>query len=73
LSIKWPNDEVPQNLNFKSSVNLFRNLFSYLSEDPVLLKSYQADKSFIYTMENNFVEVYECLDENGKFGYIKLD
>jgi len=73
LSVKWPNDEAPQNLKFKSNVNLFRNLFSYLSEDPLILKSYQADKSFIYTMENNFVEVYECLDENGEFGYIKLD
>jgi len=73
LSIRWPNDEVPQNLNFKSSVNLFRNLFYYLSEDPILLKSYQTDKSFIYTMENNFVEVYECLDENGEYGYVKLD
>jgi hypothetical protein len=73
LSIKWPNNEAPQNLNFKSSVNLFRNLFSYLSGDPLLLKSYQADKSFIYTMENNFVEVYQCLDENGEYGYVKLD
>jgi len=73
LSIKWPNNEVPQDLNFKSSVNLFRNLFSYLSEDPLLLKSYQADKSFIYTMENNFVEVYQCLDENREYGYVKLD
>jgi len=37
------------------------------------LKSYQKDKSFIYTMENNFVEVYECLDENGNFGYKKIE
>lgn len=73
LSIKWPNDEKPQNVNFKSSVNLFRNLFYYLSEDPLLLESYQTDKSFIYTMENNFVEVYECLDENGNYGYKKIE
>jgi len=73
MSIRWPNNEDPQNLNFKSSVNLFRNLFYYLSEDPILLKSYQTDKSFIYIMENNFVEVYECLDENGNFGYKKIE
>ena len=73
MSIRWPNNEDPQNLNFKSSVNLFRNLFYYLSEDPILLKSYQTDKSFIYIIENNFVEVYECLDENGEYGYVKLD
>lgn len=73
LSIKWPIDVEPQNIDLKTNVNLYRSLFYYLSEDPLLLKSYQTDNSFIYTMENNFVEVYQCLDENGVFGYKKID
>ena len=73
LSVKWPNNEVPDNLSLKSSVNIFRNMFYYLSDNPLVLESYQSDSSFIYTMENNFVEVYECLDENGTYGYKKIE
>ena len=73
LSIKWPGDVEPQNIDLKTNVNLFRSIFYDLSKNPLLLKSYQTDNSFIYTMENNFVEVYQCLDENGVFGYKKID
>lgn len=73
MSIKWPEGQVPENLNFKSNVNLFRNVFYHLSDDPLLMKSYQADKSYLYNLESGQMEVYQCIDENGKYGYIKVD
>lgn len=73
LSIKWPDNDVPNHLEFKSNVNVFRNLFFYLSGDPLLLKSYQPDKSFIYNLEHGPLEVYQCIDENGNYGYKKLE
>lgn len=72
LSIQWPSNATPDNLILKSSVNIFRNLFYYLSEDPLLLESYQEDSSIIYTRENDFVEVYQCIDEQGNYGYQKI-
>jgi hypothetical protein len=73
LSIKWPEGSAPENLNFKTNVNLFRNLFYHLSEDPIFMKSYQADKSYLYNLESGQMEVYQCIDENGEYGYIKVD
>lgn len=73
LSIKWPEGQAPDNLNFKTNVNLFRNLFYHLSDDPIFMKSYQADKSYLYNLANDKMEVYQCIDENGKYGYIKVD
>ena len=73
MSIKWPEGQTPENLNFKSNVNLFRNVFYHLSDDPLLMKSYQADKSYLYNLESGQMEVYQCIDENGKYGYIKVD
>lgn len=73
LSIKWPEGLAPENLNFKTNVNLFRNVFYHLSDDPIVMKSYQADKSYLYNLANDTMEVYQCIDENGKYGYIKVD
>ncbi|MEM7185191.1 MAG: hypothetical protein AAF466_00925 [Bacteroidota bacterium] len=72
-SIKWPDNEVPEGLQIKTNVNLFRNLFYHLSGNSLLMKSYQPDKTFVYNLEEGPLQVYECIDENGKYGYKKLD
>ncbi|MEL6812660.1 MAG: hypothetical protein AAFP76_15125, partial [Bacteroidota bacterium] len=43
MSVKWPNNDIPEGLTMKTNVNLFRNIFYYLSEDKTLLESYQED------------------------------
>ncbi len=73
MSIKWPDNNVPQGLEFKSNVNLFRNLFYHLSGDDLFMKSYQSDKSFIYNLADGPLQVYEVFDENGNYGYKKLE
>jgi len=37
------------------------------------MKSYQADKSYLYNLASGKMEVYQCIDENGAYGYIKVD
>lgn len=66
LAIKWntSNHQV-YDTNLKTSVNLFRVLFAYLSADKSLLKGMQEDKSYKYYMSNGIKTIYEALDEKG--------
>ncbi len=66
LAIKWP-EEVIYNYDkeLNTSVNLFRVLISYLSEDTSYLKNLQEDASYILIDENAPKGSYECIDENG--------
>lgn len=72
LAIRWPNNNVPS-LNFKSNVNLFLNVFAYLSEDASILNYLEADKSFIPRYDGGSADFYECINENYQVEYIKLD
>jgi len=66
LAIKWPNNSAPKfDTDLKTSVNLFRVLFSYLSEDESYLKHLQDDKSYIIIREDAPTGVYEYLDSSG--------
>jgi hypothetical protein len=69
LSIKWPNNIDASALEFKSNVNLFRNIFSVLAEDTTLLKSKEANNSYIPLKENGEVIFYQCIDEDYNAAY----
>jgi len=72
LAIRWPNNEKPPLENsFKSSVNLFRILFSYLAEDPQLLNHLQEDASFIPIKIGAPEGIYKYIDSNGKIVFDK--
>ena len=67
LSIKWPNapdDHFKESLN--SNVNLFRVLFSYLSENNTYLNQLEDDKSYMQIYEGAPFGVYEYINENGE-------
>ncbi|WP_298555146.1 hypothetical protein [uncultured Algibacter sp.] len=65
LAIKWP-DSVPSfDVKLNTSVNLFRVLFSYLSENESYLNYLEKDKSFALIKEDAPYGVYEYIDENG--------
>src|SRR5690606_22793468 len=52
LSIHWPNGQEPEfNYKFKTSVNVFRIIFSYLGEDTTYLNNLQEDISYGYITE----------------------
>ena len=55
VAIKW-NDKkhLEYDKNLKSNVNIFRILFSYLSEDKTLLKHLEEDSSYAIRQESTF-------------------
>jgi hypothetical protein len=70
LAIKWPNNDVPEyDDRLKSSVNLFRVLFSYLSEEDSYLQHLQEDKSYLIIEEGAPNGVYEVIDEAGAVNF----
>ncbi len=72
LAIHWPNGEVPEFDNkLKTSVNLFRILTAYLSEEPSYLANLQPDKSYIIINFDAPQGVYEYLDNEGNVVFNK--
>ncbi|MEL6811470.1 MAG: hypothetical protein AAFP76_09060 [Bacteroidota bacterium] len=72
LSIRWPQNEAPAQWNPESSVNLFRYVLSYLSEDETLKQNKVSNASFLPYDDGNGVEYYECLDTEGNKVFRKL-
>ena len=72
LAIKWPNIKYLEfDKELRSSVNLFRILFAYLSEDKSYLTQLQDDKSFMLIREGAPTAVYEYIDEQGNVVFHK--
>ncbi len=73
LSIRWPDGVLPEKkTEFRSAVNIFRILFSYLSEDPSYTENLQDDGSYIITTEGAPRGVYKYIDDSGKVVFEKI-
>ena len=72
LAIKWPEKAPEYDSKIKTSVNLFRILFTYLSENKVYLNNLQEDVSYIQIEKGAPFGVYEYIDENGEIVFNKL-
>ncbi|MEM7086138.1 MAG: hypothetical protein AAF489_08155 [Bacteroidota bacterium] len=73
MAVRWPNNEPPTlDKHFKSSVNMFRILFSYLSEDERYLDQLQDDASFVYIKEFITRGAYQYIDGQGKVTFKKF-
>lgn len=74
LSIHWPNNEPPEfDSQLKSSVNVFRILFSYLSEDDSYLLNLQENASFVIIKKDAPASVYKYIDEAGNIVFEKVE
>jgi hypothetical protein len=64
LAIKWndPN-HTEYDAKLKTSVNLFRTVFSYLSEDKLLLNHLQPNTSYNYYDSSDFTKVYKAIED----------
>lgn len=72
LSIKWPNGEAPEiDKHFKSGINTFRILFSYLSEDNKYLDHLQEDASYTIIKDGAPQGIYKCIDGDGNVVFQK--
>lgn len=66
LAIKWPNSEVPAyDSELKTSVNLFRIITSYLSDNEVYLEQLSNDYSYMVIKEGAPKGIYSYLDGDG--------
>ncbi len=64
LSIKWPKTIHPEGLEFKTNVNLFRQIFYGLSGDAVFLKDQEKNSSYLPFIEDGKAIYYQVLDED---------
>ena len=72
LAIKWPDNIAPEfDDKLTTSVNLFRVLFSYLSNDKKYLNHLQDDKSFIIINNESPFGVYEMINEKGEIVFFE--
>ena len=73
LAIKWPDGLAPEyDTNLKTPVNLFRVLFSFLSDNQNFLNNLQEDKSYIQIETGAPFGVYEYINENGEVTFNKI-
>ena len=71
LAIKWSGVSPEFEAELKTPVNLFRILFSYLSDNKAYLKYLQDDKSYAIINNNAPVGVYEYINEKGEVVFNK--
>jgi len=70
LAIKWPANESFSG-DFKTSVNLFRTLFSYLSDDTAYLKELEDEASYLVIKKEAPYGVYKTIDAKGEVVFEK--
>ena len=74
LAIKWPNGDEPKYADLlQTNVNLFRVLFSYLSDDQTYLNHLQEDSSYTVIEEGAPFGVYEYINPKGQTVFIKKE
>ena len=67
LAIHWPNNEAPDfDDSFKSAVNVFRILFSYLGENESYLSNLQDDGSYVVIKKEYPPGIYQYIDSEGE-------
>jgi hypothetical protein len=74
LAVRWPNNaELQYASELKSSVNLFRVLFTYLCEDEGLLLNLQDNSSYAVIRDGAPTGVYEYINKQGKTVFNKVE
>ena len=74
LAIKWPQNRAPEmDSHFKSCVNTFRILFSYLSDENKYLEHLEKAGSYLIIKEGAEAGVYEYVDGSGNIVAKKIE
>lgn len=74
LAIAWPDGNNPvYDDSIKTSVNLFRVLFSYLSENKNYLDHLQENGSYLIINEGAEDGIYQTIDDNGTIVFKSLE
>jgi len=74
LAIHWPDNQQPDfDDRFKSGVNVFRILFSYLGENTQYLESIQDDGSYTIIEHGAPKGIYKVIDGDGSISFNKVE
>jgi hypothetical protein len=74
LAIHWPEGEAPSfDSEFASSVNMFRIVFAYLSENASYLETLEEDASYVVLREGAEEGIYKYLNDAGEIVFEPLD
>ncbi|WP_296380969.1 hypothetical protein [Winogradskyella sp.] len=73
LAIKWTEDASQYDRDLNTSVNLFRTVFSFLSEDKSLLDNFEDDRSYLKVSEGAPLGIYEVIDDNDNMVFEELE
>jgi hypothetical protein len=73
LSIHWPNTIPNYEGQLKTPVNLFRFVFSYLSEDASYLENLQEDETYIVIKKGAPRGIYKYIDTSGNIVFEKVN
>lgn len=65
LAIRWPDKNDISKVPINSSVNVFRTVFSYLSEENRYLEATERDESYLIIKEGATPGIYQLIDHNG--------
>ena len=67
FSVHWPNGDRPSAIadSVNSPVNLFRGIFSYLSENDSYLDHLEADESYVILNKDAPKGIYKYIDDDG--------
>ncbi len=71
LSIHWPFGNPEFDTNFKTPINLFRYIFTYLSEDKTYLQNLEEDATYTIINEGAAQGIYKCINANGDIVFEK--
>jgi hypothetical protein len=67
LSILWPSENLKQSSpEIKSTVNVFRHVFSNLAEDPKYTKHLEPNESWNIVFDKEEKGIFKYIDENGE-------
>jgi hypothetical protein len=73
LAIKWPDNQASEyDMGLKSSINLFRVIFSYLAENHSFLNGLQSDDSYLLIEKGAPKGVYKVINEKNQVTFEKL-
>jgi len=72
LSVHWPSTITNPEIVAKTNVNLFRNIFSILTEDHQWLNSFEEASSYLPLKTGSSSEFYKVIDDQDKYIYTLL-
>lgn len=71
LAIMWPNNDSYKGEKAQSAVNIFKMLFSYLSDDQKIMETIEDNSSFLVIKDDAAPGVYKVLDNKGSVTFEK--